>query len=279
MQNYNFLKKAFNDFDANVAKSFLTGLMNEDVFDDFPKNVPKAIRSKWQEEIGFIDGKINDNHEGKVDRKFRYVLPLIKVFSAGGFKKGFDFDFQKLHLEQEFIMYFTFLEGLFQDYLRVIYKHEPKYISGEKPVDWKTILNLKNFDNIHEHLIEKELEKSGYQKISDLIRKLNNKPFQFRIRLKTHDIDKLHELILIRNFLIHNNSKVSNDYLEHVKTSNYSLGEEFQLDRNFLYKSYDLISHISFETLSAIAIKLFDKKYESLCEELGHVENYESKWD
>lgn len=278
MCNFSFLKNQFTDFDNNLAQTFLTGVMNEDIFEDFPSNVPKMIEAQWKDEIEYLADGIRENKRGTTDRNFRYIRPLIKVFGDANFQDGYNFDFQKLHLKQEYITYFTFLEGIFQDYLRVIFKQKPEFISGEKPVEWQTILDLKNFDNIHDYLIEKELEKSGYQKVSDLIKKLNNKPYVFKIRLKSDEIDKLHELILVRNFLIHNNSKVSKDYLAFVETSDYSLGEEFKLDRNFLYKSYDLISHVSFESLSAIAIKLFDKEYGDLCKEFQHVENYEFNW-
>lgn len=274
------LTALFNHYAAEIAKIRLIGLNNYHLYLDFPKNITAELKEIWKKGFETILSKFNaDDKESTVITSIpanigAFIQPFLVFHRRGGLELE-SLHFLQLALQQEFIMYLAYLEAFFQDYRKHLYKIDPKLLSNkDRTITWEEITEKKSLEEIHELLVEKCLEKSGYDKINEVIEKLNNKPIQLKIKLEKEQINYLNEMVLIRNMIVHNNSKVSNDYKKLRKDSPFKVGDEYLLNFEQLYVTYNFLQWVIFESFVAFKIKYFGGEYSNICDQFGYVKNY-----
>lgn len=276
----NQINEFFDLYSSELAKIRLIGLNNYHLNKDFPESIPVELREIWKEGFKLVMDRFEtSNEESKIpntipSEKSAFIQPLSKLYKRGNdaLEKQ---QLLQISFQQEFIMYLAYIEAYFQDYRRILYKIDPLLLSNkDKTCTWEEIIENKTIEGIQELLIEKSLEKSGYDKLDVLIEKLNNKPFLMKIRIQRKYIEYLAELIIIRNMIIHNNAKVTNEYLKIHPKSRLKFGDTYQLDFELMFIVYNFLTWITFESFAALKAKYFDHQYDQLCQEYGFIENY-----
>ena len=245
----NKLTELTSEFLQKICKVCVTGEMNQTIINDFNENIPTAVRTNWVSSVQKILTK--DENDLVDETRFLYSMITASPSNVNDLPV-----FKQILFEQEFISYFAHLESIFQEFQRFIYYKKPEYLPQEKEILWKDILELKDFSAILEYTIEQKLNKSGYLKISDLLIKLNSTPFLLKISVKNELQHDLNEFILIRNMIIHNGSKVSEDY-EKFTEGKYKKGSKFILDRIIVNQLFDLIIIVSIETYGSVLEEIY----------------------
>lgn len=262
------IRQTFHQFAKAISKIHLLGAINDEVFLDFPDNLPDSVQKKWREKtkkIIFSDGvsqELDFNDYG-------FLTSLLNVLNAEDKKSGF----QQVILRQDLINYLAHLEALMQDVFRYIFKNRPDLLPEDKEVKWKDISSKTSIDEILEFVIDKHLEKSGYDKLSHQIEKLNNKPFLFSISIKKEKLVKLESLIAVRNLILHNGNKITGDYLKLNPNSESQLNDNLILSREELNEAYLLIESIAYETYASIGLKLHNVEKNVLYDEMSYKPN------
>lgn len=246
----NKLTELTSEFLQKICNVCVTGEMNQIIINDFNKNIPDTVRSNWNSSLKKL---LTGNEVDLIDEK-RFLYSFITANPSNNDDLHI---FKQILFEQEFISYFAHIESIFQEFQRFIYYKKPEYLPQEKEILLKDILDLKNFNAILEHSIEQKLNKSGYLKISDLIIKLNSKPFLLKISVKNELQHDLNEFILIRNMVIHNGGKVSEDY-ENFTDGKYKKGSKFILSKIIVNQLFDLIIILSVETFASILKEIYN---------------------
>ena len=245
------LRQTYYQFNRAISKIHLLGIINDTVFLDFPSNLPKIVQDKWREKtkkIIFTDGK----SQGLDFSDYGFLTALLNVLPG----ENENSNFQQVILGQEFINYLAHLEALMQDVFRHVFKNNPDLLPEDKEIKWKEIVDKKSVEEIHDYVIDKHLEKSGYDKLSHQIEKLNNKPFLFSISIKKEKLIEIENLITIRNLILHNGSKITNDYLKLNPKSKFALNETIILTREEVNNAQLLINKVAYETYASICYKI-----------------------
>ncbi|MUH35384.1 hypothetical protein D9O36_05995 [Zobellia amurskyensis] len=249
------LKNILNGFNSAISKTYLVGTISDQIFEDFPSKLPIEIRDNWREKMKLLLADVNSpkKSENYNFKDYGFFLSLIHTIPSGGEQS----DFEQVILRKDLISYVAYLEALFQDVNRIIYKENPNYISGEKQISWNDILDKENYQEIVDFVIEKQLEKSGYDKLSKQIERLNNEPYLFKILIKKEKIKELELLVATRNLIIHNGNKITAEYLALCDNSTLNIGDKLMLSRDNLNDVHILIQKIAYETYASVGHKLF----------------------
>lgn len=268
------LRGILNDFNQEVAKNFLLGDISQKLFTSFPDNMPENIKKHWREEIQKLILR-SKNPEEYNFKDFGFFLSLIHTIPSNGENA----DFEQVIFRKDLIYYISHLEGLFQDFYRVIYMEKPELLPEDREIKWKEITSKSNLNSLIECLIEKQLEKSGYDSLSQQILRLNNRPFLFKVELKKNLIEKLEEYVIIRNLIVHNGNKVNGIYLDKVKSPRFTLGEIVKLTRQDIVDIHMMSHVIAYETYAGICHSLFGMDKQSCYNDMSYKKNnYPEQW-
>lgn len=276
----NRINDFFNLYSSELAKIRLIGLNNSYLYQNFPESIPQELKRIWSEGFDSVLRRI-ESGQNEIDipntipsPKSAFFQPFQTLFRRGGDKLESQQLIQIAH-QQELIMYLAYIEAFFQDYRRILFKIDPLLLSNkDKTCTWEEIIAKKSIEEIHEFIIEKSLEKSGYDKLDELIEKLNNKPYVIKIRIKSEYLAFLGKLICIRNMIIHNNAKVTKEFKKLHPVSKLKIGDIFSIDFDFLFIVYNFLIWVVFESFAALKVKYYKCDYSKVCAEFNFIENY-----
>ncbi len=268
MKDY-LLKKTL-DFQNATAKSHLIGLVSEDLFNKFPDNLPENIKNNWKNKIGELVNSIGKEQAPANFDDYGFLVSLASIMK----REDANSDFRNVILQQEIINYLAYFEAFMQDVFRHVYTDNPSLIPEDKELKWKEIVDKKDYSSILNYVINKQLEKSGYDKLSTQITRLNNKPFLFKIKVDKKTLKSLEKLICVRNIIIHNGSKVNAELLELINDSSIKLNDFYQLSRKECNEAYNLVLSIAIEVYASVYFKLYNKEIQTSYEELSYNSDY-----
>ncbi|WP_153800115.1 hypothetical protein [Foetidibacter luteolus] len=261
------LKYILIEFTKAVSKIHLLGTISDEIFANFPANLPQIVKDSWREKTKKIIFAGDPKETMKLDFKdYGFLGSLIHVLPS----EGKETDFQQVILRQDLINYLAHLEAVMQDIQRFIFTNKPELLPEEKEVKWKEISDKKSVTEILDFIINKQLEKSGYDKLTYQIERLNNKPFLFKISIKKKELEKLDLLIAIRNLILHNGNRISNDYLTLNPTSSFKVGEQLVLTRDEINEAHVLIQRVAYESYASVGNILFGIAKETLYNEMSY---------
>ena len=260
------LRNTLIEFTKAVSKIHLIGTISDEIFSDFPKNLPEIIRDKWKEKMKNVIYR-RDTNELEFDfNEFGVLGSLIHVLPL----EGQTVDFKQIILRQDIINYIAHLEAVMQDIQRFIFINKPELLPDEKQLSYKEIISIKTMPEMLDYMINKQLEKSGYDKLSAQVTRLNNKPYLFKISIKKEELQKIDLLVSIRNLILHNGSKITNEYLVLNPSSTLRFGESLHLTRQEINDAHILIQRIAYETYASVGDSLFGIGKTTLYDEMSY---------
>ena len=173
-------------------------------------------------------------------------------------KRSTKADFQQDIYKQAFVNYFAHIEAYFQDVWRIIYRQNPHNLSSDLEYKLDEILKWSSYEELVTYIIDKKLSKSGYDKISDQLKRLNRPPFKFCLKLSDSLFKSWDRRTIIRNLILHNGSKVNSEYIE-ISDSEDKPGDLLEL-------SFDEMEEIFLATMSlghVIFLKVSSKLFKN----------------
>lgn len=150
-----------------------------------------------------------NGHENTKELVDQYKLFNVKLIELG--KTNDDLINEKIIIDT-----YSSFERFLADCYSIIYGFFPKYIGSEANVG---VIDLffEEIDVCQRNVIEAKV-KSIVQSnnISDNIKDLNKK-FKIKMEINSDDVNHMHEISLIRNLIIHNNSRVNRIHINQMK--------------------------------------------------------------
>ena len=271
------LDNTFVNYITTFAKVRLIGIYNFNLYSHFPLRIPKELQSRFTgglESIISVQANNSSKESVTIPQDIADFIKASLILVKHDNEKTKD-NLDQILLRQELITFFAYLEAYFQDIQRFLYHYDNSLLSTkDRSFSWEEILNSQNFDVLISNMIDKKLEKSGYTKIHDLIQQWKKPPFEIIVRLKKDQLRYLEKYTLIRNAVIHNNSRISIDILKFHNVQKLRQGDLLEFSFEEIFKLYDFICWLLFETFSTIKIKYFSSEYNTLCDQYNYIRNY-----
>lgn len=223
-----------------IFQSRVTSLAAHEALKDFPKN----LSPKQNKEIKGLLNKLLDIGD-KIDQDSNisiYSQPNSQKFETKhhvGTITGSVFHFLILHalegkgiehinfepllLSQELIILIAHVDAFISDSIRAMCKVNPKIMISEKKISWRDIIEAENWDNLISFLIEEHSYKLGWESITN---RINHICERHGLKISISDaIRRLSEAEQLRHIIIHNGSRVSQEYLKKTGRTDVELDE------------------------------------------------------
>lgn len=142
-------------------------------------------------------------------------------------------------LKMGLIYLFSLFEAFNKDFFQTLFKFKPELMkTKDKHLNYEALLNFSDIDELHECIIQEEINSLGYLDIDQIVDTLIDK---FKINLK-EDFEywkPLRENYYRRNIIVHNDGKISEIYLKKMSLEKGQLNEELNCDIDYLWKCHD----------------------------------------
>nr|WP_320000066.1 hypothetical protein [uncultured Draconibacterium sp.] len=262
------LDKIFQNMRANMSKIDLLSMYSHEIFENFPWSLPNNSLYDFKNDVLILNkvkSKLTTNEfnllseknyvELGMSKKFYRFVHNLSVVHTGEIDIE-SIDFQQVLYSQELISLYSYLEGYFQDLQRILYEQDKTLLSNkDKQVLLNTILEVDDYEQLVKIIIDEKLAKSGYEKISSIIEKWKKEPFKIILKLKKAELQKLDKFTLIRNIIIHNNSRVDDSLINYLNSKEYKVGQEYKLNSEIMKEFRDLVFEIVFSAYTEICLK------------------------
>lgn len=281
-----YLELTLNNL-SGVFKSKLLYDFSLRTFKDFPNLIHSSVRENWdkalaytlKEREAFISGaQIEPRNENIIDGD-RLLIPyffLQKAVGKDGNKNiiiadgepilAASINFKDQILHQNLVYFIGILESYIYDSVKIIYQNSDDELSKhDLHLSFSDIINSGNQEDLKQTMINKALGRNwsegGFSKRIEVLR---NK-FNINIGIKKKLLRLLDEANLLRNCILHNGGKVSNDYfLEFGKEKNITENKAIIISPHFL----DAIYYLSIDFIKILSIKVSEICWDNKSTEL-----------
>lgn len=160
--------------------------------------------------------------------------------------------------ESTFLQFVSIFEGFVADLLRIWLRRYPKSLSSKKQVNFGTILNAQNLDDVIQEIVDKEVDEVFYGPpvawFSYFKEKLN------WMYPDGADVDKIAEIKTTRDILVHNNGIINAVYLSKAgQGARGAEGQRVEVDEVYHRETWKLL-HGVIEKLRDIALNKLPKE-------------------
>ncbi len=272
--SYQKLEDKYFLFLRNLAKINLTITLSSSSLSDFPKNLNSKIRKGWDD----FARAINEVKKGNRNFRAKHKLPgaifirqsinpirtKIKRFQKSNNANEI-FNYSDILTEELIVLSHSYLEAYISDVLRIVYLKDSSLLNSESQFSWNEIKQEKDLKSLKESLIDKILSKSALNRIDEIIPKLRNEPLYLEgLRIDNDHLAYLKELRLLRNCIIHNGSRLSEEYRRFKKIRKHECTIHKHMNWNLVNNQYFLIKYVAFEIFVSVAVKYFNKNIDHL---------------
>lgn len=263
------LDKIFLNMKANMSKVDLLSMYSHEIFNDFPKNLPKKSLDQFKKDIEILNivkkeltsfhfNLLTEENYTKlgISKEFHRFLHNVSIVQSEGQDEIESINFEQVLYRQELISLYSYLEGYFQDLQRLLFENDKILLENkDKEIPLTQILDASNYEKLISSIIDDKLVKSGYEKISSIIAKWKREPFKIILKLKKAELEKLDKFTCIRNIIIHNNAKINDGLLCFLDKKSYKTGQNFKITSEIMKEFRDLIFNIVFSAYVEICTK------------------------
>ncbi|MFX1344264.1 MAG: hypothetical protein ACFFBC_14425 [Promethearchaeota archaeon] len=182
---------------------------------EFTESIVKFIIEKYQEDE---DSEFWGDYEPIIQEDTSRLFKMV-LMSLFGLFEAFNKDF------------FTSLLSVKSECMK----------TKDKKLNYEEILSHNSFEELHHFIALQETDMFGRNDI-DYLAKFLKKKFKIEIISEFKDWEKLRESYYRRNVVVHNRSKVSNDYIN--KINNYGptdLNKELKVTYEYIEQCHDYI--------------------------------------
>ncbi len=148
--------------------------------------------------------------------------------------------FEKFELIEEhtpkmsLIYLFSLFEAFNKDFFQTLFKYRPELMkSKRKHLNYETILEFSDINDLHEYITQKEVNKYGYFDIDNIAQMLMDK-FNISLKEEFEYWKQLRENYFRRNIIVHNDGKISSTYLRKLELPNEELNKELICDNVYI---------------------------------------------
>jgi hypothetical protein len=265
------LTQIFKDFPKNLPKDIKGPVFRklEEIFDMFPSSsnnrgrIDKNVRRKRESEnmagSSKKQSKSDDYVAGQATAEILMLMTnMLAIDGTIDFKK---IDFQRLQLSQELVMHYSHFEGILADSLRTMCSVRPELMKRKKTVEMEEVLSCGSWDGVVNMLTEKFVRDIGWESLEKRIGIFDDL-FNLKAQIDKEERRIIKEVDLIRNLIVHNAGKASQEYITLRRTKDLKVGDYIPLDSDYLQLVSSTLNVIASEIYIEISKEYFGKKEE-----------------
>ena len=262
-------------YELSVNQSKVLNFFGQEIFKEFPKGLPDDIKGQWENNRKFLlemlvqitNEPINENSEN-LESKMKDIEPgnldifmnQLAIYNSSihlGLKTPEDINFQRLFFSQELIMACAHLEAFLSDSLRVICRVRPEILKSGKKIDRSTIIDSGNWDKVIECIIEDYIYEFGWKTLKDKIKFLKDK-IGLNVEIPNSELSILEEAENIRNIVVHNGGRISQEYINRTEKSDLNVGDLIPITAEFMGKVSYISLLLGWDIFALVSKKFFD---------------------
>lgn len=257
-------------------------------FDSFPKNLPQNIREEWTHDlraVGNAIGLVLDSESSNTKAKIKGELFMDKfIVMANTIKLGEGealdncFNFEELISSHSLVMVYARLDAFYHATLLGVCRKVPHILNHQidnfekknqgsniRSLTFQQILELGDYDNILETMIDDFLYKLGMKSLESRVLFLKEK-LGLNLNISDMDLQFLYEGEKYRHSIIHRGGIVDDRLLKTVKKEGLKIGDTVPVDNEFLKSSYKNAEKLIIEIFKAVSKKFYKMSDEKLRE-------------
>lgn len=175
---------------------------------------------------------------------------MLKIFSQ-------KFAAKRFFLSQEIVMQFAFFDAYLSDSFEIICLKTPDKIEETIKIKLQDLFKG-NSQQMKEKTIKIANTKFSFRGIKSKINIL--KKMKFIKNLSDNELGLLEKARITRNLIVHNGSRINEEYRNYVKNKSLLLDEMVPLDNDFIEDIYKIIIKVSLMVLENIILECFGHK-------------------
>lgn len=166
--------------------------------------------------------------------------------------------FQRNYSQTMLEMVFSRLVDNFNKYLVDIIEEillvKPEIMSSsEQTISTEEVLKIGDHKNLIHYLIEKKIHSLSNKGLEDIRKWCDNKGIPFDV--KQNAVSTIKEMMATRNIIVHNRCLIDKGYINIVGKTAFSEGEKREIEYPYLFKAYDSLTKVVFDTDSMVIKK------------------------
>lgn len=127
-----------------------------------------------------------------------------------------------------FIYLFTMFEAFLQDSLKLVLLSHPECMISNRKLNVKDVLSQDSLHEVHNLILGKELDEFGHKSFNDQIQYLADR-FNLDITKWSGEVDLLAQRRGIRNLMVHNQGKLTQEFKNNFPDFQYHLSDRIYL--------------------------------------------------
>jgi len=187
------------------------------------------------------------------------LTSLAHPSSSGNPVPRFSSDFAEVVRSQQLVMGFAHTSAFLTDSVRTICMQRPAVLKSDKKIDWKTLIELGDWDCILSQMIEKYVYEFGWASISDITDSMR-KRLGLPICIDPDTIDRIQAAELLRHLLVHTAGRVSSEYLARSGRTDLVLGQRVTIGTEIVHPLYLDLRCLALEVYSDVSEVHLGKK-------------------
>ena len=186
---------------------------------------------------------------------FRTVIRMY-LFSPDSAAK--EMDFSRILNSQALVMLFAHLDAFMADRMRSICRVRPEVLKCDKKMEWSDIVSSGSWDKLMDQMIEEYVYTFGWRSVKKRIDFLN-KQIGLAIDFSDSDSTLIEDFENIRNVIIHNGGKVSQEYIDRSGRADLSIGSPIPVALEDVRKVFKATGGLGQAIFKAIAKKFYNQ--------------------
>ena len=279
--DWNAYRRTYHTYEVSVNQTRILRLVVAEIFQDFPDRLPqdlqvvvsntaqmwvhliKKLAALTEEQPEFKPEELQEElypgdwfHEVHESPLYNPTLSLIlaQVMLSTPI---FEVDYERLFCHQELIMLFAQIDAFLADTLRVICRVCPQILSRNKTVEWATVLSCGGWEELLDFLVERYVYEFGWAPLPKRLELLREQ-LGLEVSYSDSDIELLGEAENIRNIVVHNSGRVSQEYIERTKRRGLAVGDYVPLTLDYLEEVSEACRMLVAELFVAVSRKFFE---------------------
>jgi hypothetical protein len=270
-------KKTSQNFHSSLSQSVITTLIANDILKNWPNSLPSEIREPLILEMSKLaafcvdmmknqctrDQFLAEFEKKKADLRAAGKLPdlyvaafsllLINPRSSADILNS---DFTRVVHSQALVMLFAHLDAFLSDSMRIICQTRPAVLKCDKKMTWADIVSYGQWPTILDRLIEDYVFEFGWKSLRKRLEILNEQ-IGLRIGFTDEGLQRLEAAELVRHLVTHNGGNINQKYIDVTGQTNFTVGQPFPLDAEFIIETNKLIVTLGIEIFTAIMQKFY----------------------
>lgn len=271
----------YNSYQLSVNQTRVLTLVAIETFKDYPRRLPDSIRQGFAETVAQVVERAAHvasmaESKGVVEEarlhveletpSHEVVMPLLIIAILHGFL-GIDISLAELNFEraacsQELVMVYAHLDAFMCDSLAAICRLRPDVMKSTKQMEWARILSYDGWEEMLGHMIEEYVFQFGWQTVSKRVEWLRQR-IGLPIDYEDADLVFVDEAEKVRNIVVHNAGRVSEEYIRKTGDTKLPVGELVPLTLEYTEKAFYATQALAGRLFIGVSEKFFGKTEES----------------